>query len=152
QGNQDDNTSSCYQGDFVNGGTLALVPGGNVHNFGGGAQSNLIQTGSGNPINFYWSDPLGGSANDYDLFVLNNALSAVVASSTNIQNGTQDPFQQTNTGNTTNNRVVVLQKTGAANRFLHITINANGVGKLGTSTEGTTKGHSMAQAAYSVGA
>jgi hypothetical protein len=152
QGNQNDNTSSCYQGDFVNGGTIGVVPGGNVHNFGGGAQSDQIQTGSGNPIDLYWSDPLGGSANDYDLFILNPGLAAVVASSTNVQNGTQDPFEQTNAGNTTNNRVVVLQKTGAANRFLHITINANGLGKLSISTEGTTKGHSISALAYGVGA
>ncbi|MGH7785059.1 MAG: hypothetical protein ACREO5_14620, partial [Candidatus Binatia bacterium] len=143
QGNQDDNTASCYQGDFVNGGALAAVPGGNVHNFGGGVQSDLIQTGSGNAIDLYWSDPLGASTNDYDLFVLNNALTSVLSSSTNTQNGTQDPFEQAGS-NASGNRIVVLQKTGAANRFLHITINANGTGKLGTSTNGTTKGHSIA--------
>ena len=154
QGNQDDNTSSCYQGDFADGGTIAVVGGGtsHLHNFGAGAQSDLIQTGSGNPINLYWADPLGGATNDYDLFVLNNALTTVVGTSTNVQNGTQDPFEQVNTGNTTNNRVVVARKTGAADRFFHITINANGVGKLGTSTEGTTKGHSASSLAYSVAA
>jgi hypothetical protein len=153
QGNKNDNTSSCYQGDFVDGGALAGANGGTVHDFGGGAQSDLIQTGSGNPINLYWSDPLGGSSNDYDLYVFNNALTAVIASSTNVQNGTQDPFEQiAGAANVTNNRVVVLKKTGAANRFFHITINANGVGRLGTSTEGTTKGHSIALDAYSVGA
>lgn len=151
QGNQDDNTASCYQGDFLSGGTLAAVPGGNVHNFGGGAQSDLIQTGSGSAINLYWSDPLGGSTNDYDLFVMNNTLTTLVSSSTNVQNGTQDPEEQA-AGNSTNNRIVVLQKTGAANRFLHITINANGLGKLGTSTNGTTKGHSIALNAFSVSA
>ncbi|HYV06583.1 MAG TPA: S8 family serine peptidase, partial [Blastocatellia bacterium] len=156
QGNLTDSTSSCYQGDFVSGGTLALVPGGNLHDFdsGGGVQQfDLIQTGSGNPINLYWSDPLGGSANDYDLFVLNSTSTSILASSTNVQNGTQDPFEQTSgTTNVTNNRVVVLQKTGAANRFFHITINANGAGRLGTATEGTTKGHSMALDAYSCAA
>lgn len=152
QGNLTDNTSSCYQGDFVNGGTLTGANGGNVHDFGGGAQSDLIQTGSGNPINLYWADPLGGATNDYDLFVFNNALTTVVASSTNVQSGTQDPLEQTGTGNTTNNRIVVLKKTGSADRFFHITINANGVGRLGTATDGTTKGHSMSSLAYSVAA
>jgi hypothetical protein len=152
QGNQDDNTASCYQGDWADGGVLALAVGGNVHDFGAGAQSDLIQTGSGNRIDLYWADPLNGSNNDYDLYVFNNALGAVVASSTNVQTGTQDPFEEVATGNTTNNRVVVLKKTGAANRFFHITINANGVGKLGTSTNGTTKGHSIPVDAYSVSA
>jgi uncharacterized repeat protein (TIGR01451 family) len=152
QGNVDDNTASCYQGDFVNGGTLGLAVGGNVHDFGAGAQSDLIQTGSANPINLYWADPLGGSSNDYDLYVFNNALTAVVASSTNVQNGTQDPFEQVGTGNTTNNRVVILKKTGSADRFFHVTINANGTGRLGVSAPGTTKGHSMAAGAFSVAA
>lgn len=154
QGNVDDNTASCYQGDFVSAGpsTAPLPLTGTVHDFGAGAQFDLIATGSGNPINLYWADPLGGSANDYDLFVLNSAGATVVASSTNIQNGTQDPFEQTGTGNTTNNRVVVLKKTGSADRFFHITINANGVGRLGTSAPGTTKGHSMAANAFSVAA
>jgi uncharacterized repeat protein (TIGR01451 family) len=151
QGNLDDNTSSCYQGDWADGGVLAGANGGTVHDFGGGAQSNLIQTGSGNPINLYWADPLGAAANDYDLFVFNNALTAVVGFSTNVQSGTQDPFEQS-AGNTTNNRVVVLKKTAAAARFFHITINANGLGRLGTATEGTTKGHSAAAGAFSVAA
>ncbi len=153
-GNKDDNTASCYQGDFVSGGTIALpaLSAGVVHNFGGGAQSNLIQTGSGNPINLFWADPLGASSNDYDLFVLNNAMTTVVASSTNLQTGTQDPMEQVATGNVTNNRVVVLKKTAAANRFFHVTINANGTGRLATSTEGTTKAHSAVADAFSVAA
>lgn len=153
QGNVDDNTASCYQGDWADGGTIGVVGTNHVHDFGGGAQSDLIATGSGNPINLYWSDPLGGSTNDYDLFVLNNALTTIVASSTNIQNGTQDPEEQASSAsNVTNNRVVIVQKAGASARFLHITINANGAGRLGTSTPGTTKGHSMAAAAFSVAA
>ncbi|HEV7645022.1 MAG TPA: S8 family serine peptidase [Pyrinomonadaceae bacterium] len=154
QGNLDDNTASCYQGDWTDGGPLALAVGGNVHDFDAGAgvvQSDLVQVGSGNAIDLYWADPLGGSANDYDLYVFNNALTAVVASSTNIQSGTQDPFEQTG-GSTTNNRVVVLKKTAAAARFFHVTINANGTGRLGTATNGTTKGHSIPVDAYGVSA
>jgi hypothetical protein len=154
QGNLDDNTASCYQGDWADGGTLALAVGGNVHDFDAGvgvAQSDLIQTGSGSAIDLYWADKLGGSNNDYDLYVFNNALTAVVSSSTNIQSGTQDPFEQT-VGSTTNNRVVVLKKTAALPVFFHVTINANGTGKLATATNGTTKGHSMPADAYGVSA
>jgi hypothetical protein len=153
QGNKDANTSSCFQGDFVDGGpsTPPLPLTGNVHNFGG-SNFDTIAVGSGNPINLFWADPLGGSANDYDLFVLNNTSTTVVASSTNVQNGTQDPFEQVSTGNMTGNRIVVLKKTGAANRFFYLTINANGQGRLAISTEGTTKGHNMAANAYSVAA
>ena len=152
KGNQDDNTATCYQGDWVDGGTIGVVPGGNVHDFGDGAQSDLIQTGSGNPINLYWADPLNGSTNDYDLFVLNNALTTVIASSTNIQDGKQDPFEQVSAGNTKDNRIVVLKKPASAARFFHLTINGIGIGKLGSGTEGATKGHSASSLAYSVAA
>ena len=151
-GNKNDGTSSVYQGDFVSGGTLALLPGGTIHDFGGGQQYDLIQAGSGHPIDLYWSDPLGNSSNDYDLYVLNSSGSAIVASSTNIQNGTQDPFEEIPSGSSTNNRIVVFKKTGSADRFFYLTITANGGGLLGTSTEGATKGHNIAANAFSVGA
>lgn len=43
EGNVDKSTAGVWEGDFVNGGTLALVPGGNLNDFdpgGGVAQSN----------------------------------------------------------------------------------------------------------------
>jgi hypothetical protein len=147
EGNKNDNTSGTWQGDFVDGGTLALVPGGTVHNFGGGAQFDLI-TVTGSFADLFWADPLGGSNNDYDLFILNSAGTAVVASSTNVQNGTQDPYEAAD-GASANNRLVILKKTGAANRFLYL---ENFRGRLGTSTEGNIRGHSCAAGAFSVAA
>jgi hypothetical protein len=94
---------------FVDGRPAAPLPlTGNVHNFGG--QNFDVILANGNQINLYWSDPLGGSSNDYDLFILNAAGTAVLASSTNIQNGTQDPFEVTGTG--VNLRIVVLKRPG----------------------------------------
>jgi len=152
-GNKNDATSGSWEGDFVSGGTLALAPGGNVQDFDPGApvnQNNIITLGSaGNPMSLTWSDPLGGSTNDYDFFVLNNAGTAVSTSATNIQNGTQDPFEQVNSNNTTGRRLVILQKTGAQNRFLHINTNR---AALTFSTNGTTYGHSHAANAYSTAA
>jgi hypothetical protein len=147
EGNKNDNTSGTWQGDFVDGGTLALVPGGTVHNFGGGAQFDLI-TVAGSFADLFWADPLGGSNNDYDLFILNSAGTAVVATSTNVQNGTQDPYEAVE-GASANNRLVILKKTGAANRFLYL---ENFRGRLGTSTEGNIRGHSCAAGAFSVAA
>jgi hypothetical protein len=154
QGNKDVNTASCFQGDFVDGGPNALMPGGTVNNFGGGNLNNQVLIASGNTTNLFWSDPLGGSANDYDLFVLNSTATSVVQFSTNVQSGTQDPSEQVS-ATAVNNRIVVFRKTGAANRFFHITTNSNtgGAGpRLAITTEGTTKGHSAAAAAFSVGA
>lgn len=147
KGNKNDNTSGTWQGDFADGGALALVPGGTVHDFGGGLQYD-VATGAGDLADLFWADPLGGSNNDYDLFVLNSAGTAIVASSTNVQNGTQDPFEAV--GSTAaNNRLVILKKTGAASRFLYL---ENLRGRLTVNTEGNMRGHACAQGAFSVAA
>ena len=152
-GNKNDNTSGTWEGDFVSAGTLALVPGGNVADFdptAAVATSDLLTVGTGTaPMTLDWSDPLGGSSNDYDLYILNSTLTTVITSATNVQTGTQDPHEQTTVTVAANRRVVILQKTGAANRFLHISTNR---GALSLSTDGTTYGHSQAAAAYSVAA
>lgn len=152
-GNKNDVTSTAWEGDFVSGGTLAIVPGGGlVNDFDPGAgvaQSDIITVGGGTgvPINLSWNDPLGGSSNDYDLFVLNNAGTVVSTSSTNVQSGTQDPYEQVTTNNTTGRRVVIRQKAGAANRFLHL--GANG-GRLTFTTAGEIHGHAAASGGYGV--
>jgi hypothetical protein len=154
-GNKNDNTSTTWEGDFANGGTLAVVPGGGtVHDFDPSAavaQVNIITVGGGTgvPINLSWSDPLGGSTNDYDLFILNNAGTAVSVSSTNVQSGTQDPYEQVNTNNTTGRRVVIRQKAGAANRFVHLSLNG---GLITFNTQGETHGHNAASGCYGVAA
>jgi hypothetical protein len=151
-GNKNDGTSGTWEGDFVDGGTLSLVPGGKVHDFDPTAvvSQNDTITASGGPLNLHWADPLGGASNDYDLFVFNGAGTAVVASSTNIQSGTQDPYEQVSSAaDILNNRVVILQKTGAANRFLHLSTNR---GRLNFNTEGDTHGHNAASGAYGVAA
>lgn len=149
-GNKDDGTAGTWEGDFNNGGALAIVPGGNVHDFGGAVLFDAITLTASGPINLHWSDPLGGSTNDYDLYVLNSTGTAVVASSTNVQSGTQDPYEQVgSSANVVNNRVVILQKTGAANRFLHLGTNR---GRLNTGTAGETHGHNAASGAYGVAA
>jgi hypothetical protein len=148
EGNKNDNTAGVWEGDFLNGGASAapLPLTGNVHNFGG-QNFNVITVSGGNAISLFWSDPLGGSANDYDLFILNSTGTTLLASSTNIQNGTQDPFEITGTG--ANLRVVVLKKTGAADRFLHV----NAIrGRFSISTIGQTHGHSAAAEAFSCAA
>ncbi|MEP7337595.1 MAG: S8 family serine peptidase [Acidobacteriota bacterium] len=147
-GNKNDNTSGVWEGDFADGGANALLPGGTVHNFGGGVLFDTITVGTSNPGTLFWSDPLGASANDYDLFVLNSTGTSVVTSSTNPQTGTQDPFEIVGSI-TANNRLVILKKTGAANRFLHLNTNR---GRLSLSTAGQTHGHSCSANAYGVAA
>lgn len=149
-GNFNDGTSGTWEGDFDNGGPLPLLPGGNVHDFDPGlavSQSDTI-TGDGILTNLHWSDPLGASGNDYDLFIINDAGTAVIGSSTNIQSGTQDPYEAIFLA-PSNYRVVILQKPAAANRFLHLSTNR---GELALSTQGETHGHNAASGAYGVAA
>jgi hypothetical protein len=149
-GNLNDGTSGTWEGDFADGGTLGQVPGGKVHDFdptAAVAQYDTI-TGSGFLTNLHWSDPLGASNNDYDLFIISPDGTFVIDSSTNIQNGTQDPYEAIFFAQT-DYRVVILQKTGAANRFLHLSTNR---GELALSTDGETHGHNAASGAYGVAA
>ena len=144
-GNFDSGNSGTWEGDFVDGGavTSALVSAGapitaRVHRFGSQAFNTLtLANTDGSPIALYWSDPLGGSANDYDLFRLNAAGTAVAASSTNIQSGTQDPIEQVSQ-NIANPRIVITKKASAQPRFLHLETNR---GRLAIATAGATHGH-----------
>jgi len=149
-GNLTDATSGTWEGDFVDGGaTAAPLPAGSLHNFGG-QNFDVITALSQNPTSLYWADPLGGSGNDYDLFRLNSTGTTVMASSTNIQNGTQDPYEQvTAAGQAVGQRIVIVKKTSAQSRFLHLGTNR---GRLSIATSGETHGHSSAAAAFSVAA
>ncbi|MGE0882269.1 MAG: S8 family serine peptidase [Blastocatellales bacterium] len=153
-GNLNDGTSGVWEGDFNDGGTLAAVPGGRVHDFGGGVIANTINaTGGGTrPIVLKWSDPLNGSNNDYDLFILNAALTTVIASSTNSQTGSQDPLESISNNTMTpvfaaGNRIVILRRTGSATRALHLNTNR---GRLAIGTAGQTYGHNAAGSAFGV--
>jgi subtilase family protein len=149
-GNLNAGTAGAWEGDFVDGGAtapVALLTAGRVHNFGR-QNFNLLTLANANaPLTLYWSDPLGGSANDYDLFRLNAAGTAVATGSTNIQNGTQDPIEQISQS-TANPRIVVVKKNSAQPRFLHLNANR---GRLSIATAGTTHGHSTVTGAGAYG-
>jgi hypothetical protein len=144
EGNLNDGTAGVWEGNFVDGGPAGspVTTVGSLHNFGG--QNFNVLTIPSFPINLYWSDPLGGSSNDYDLFLLDPAGTSVVSSSINIQNGTQDPYEQINSAGT-GFRLVIVKKTGAADRFLHLNTNR---GALSIATAGQTHGHSTAANAF----
>jgi hypothetical protein len=147
-GNLDAGTAGAWEGDFADGGaTGAPFPtGGRVHNFGG-QNFNLLTAASTGPISLYWSDPLGGSSNDYDLFRLNAAGTAIATASTNIQNGVQDPIEQISQS-TANPRIVIVKKNSAQARFLHLNTNR---GRLSIATAGTTHGHATVTGAGTYG-
>jgi len=148
-GNKNDNTAGVWEGDFNDGGasTTPLPTGGTVHAFAPGQNYDIETTP--NRTLLKWSDPIGGSSNDYDLYILNAAGTTVVNSSTNIQSGTQDPTEDAGTVSTANARVVIFKKTSAASRYLHLNTNR---GVLSISTSGVIYGHNGGRNTISVAA
>jgi uncharacterized repeat protein (TIGR01451 family) len=147
-GNLKDNTSCTWEGDFVDAGPAVPpenIGGGHIHSFGNATYNTVIIAGAG--VDLFWSDPLGASTNDYDLFVLDPTGNYVVASSTNPQNGTQDPYEEVSYVSA-GDRIVIVKTTGDA-RFLHLDTSR---GALSIKTTGATRGHSAAAAAFSVAA
>jgi hypothetical protein len=63
-------------------------------NFSGSDEGNSISVSDGDPIvvSLKWDDPWGSSGNDYDLVLIDNTPN-IVAASTNIQNGDDDPYE-----------------------------------------------------------
>ena len=147
-GNLNDGTSGVWEGDFADGGPTAdPLPSGSLHDFAPGQPYNTLTVDGLGIISLFWSDPLGGSNNDYDLFGMNADGSAVFASSTNIQDGTQDPYEAT-LSDPSNPRIVVVKLAGAAGRMLHLNTNW---GQLQSATSGQMHGHSATSAPYSFG-
>jgi uncharacterized repeat protein (TIGR01451 family) len=156
-GNLNDGTSGVWEGDFAaTPPPLPLTGLGDAHDFGGGMNFNLITLDSPSLFTLQWSDPQGGSGNDYDLFLLNHDMTQVLASSTDVQNGDDDPFEAISSRaaddsniNDTGNVLVILRRPGAAARHLHLNTNR---GRLQIATAGQTSGHSAAANAFSVAA
>jgi hypothetical protein len=150
EGGLDAGTSGTFEGDFAPQAAASPLPTGNVHNFGSGNGFDTITSPGEQVVGLFWADPLGGSGNDYDLYLLNSTGASILGASTNIQNGTQDPVELIGSANViNNNRLVVFQNTGAANLFFHLVLFR---GRLGVATSGETHGHSAASGAYTVAA
>ena len=161
-GNLLNGTSGVFEGDFNDAGSLAFTSGtkaGTVHNFGTVAVPSsgdtITNAGEQNGTSFYfflnWSDPIGGSANDYDLFLV-NSKGKVLASSTDVQSGTQDPIEGLALAATkyvATERLVVFKSSTASVRAFHITTER---GLLWKATNGQTEGHACAIAAFCMAA
>jgi uncharacterized repeat protein (TIGR01451 family) len=148
EGNLKHDTSGTWEGDFADAGQASPpvnVGGGRVHSFGGASYNTVLSSGSGY-VTLFWSDPLGASASDYDLFVLDSSGTYVVSSSVNLQDGTQDPYEIAYASS--GNRIVVVKSSGDA-RFIHLAVLG---GTLSIKTAGATKGHSAVPGALSVAA
>ena len=147
-GNLNDGTSGVWEGDFAFTGTT--FNGDPAHDFGGGIIANQITVDSPFVFTLQWSDAQGASGNDYDLFLVDPDGTTLLAASTNIQNGNDDPFEIIDSGslNDTGNRLIIVKSSGD-DRFLHLNANR---GRLAIATQGQTSGHSAAAGAVSVAA
>jgi subtilisin-like proprotein convertase family protein len=99
-------------------------------------------------LDLFWADPFGGSANDYDLYILNSTLTTVLDASTDVQDGDDDPIETTFPGAFAGERVVVVRFSGER-RALHLN---NFGGQFGIATSGSTHGHNSASDAFGVAA
>ncbi len=147
-------TSGVFEGDFNDAGSAAFsgsTKAGTIHNFGtvSAPVNGDIITAVGEVYNLNWSDPWGASSNDYDLFLVNSA-GTVKSSSTNVQSGTQNPYEQiTPKTLVKGDRLVVFKTTAAAVRALHLNTNR---GTLTVATNGQTTGHPCAINAFCMAA
>ena len=142
-GNVTSGTSGTWEGDFADGGPVGGVIAtagetGRVHDFSAGVGYDTL-TLSSTTITLKWADPLGASNNDYDLFVLNAAGTALQCFSAAVQNGTQDPSEicQRSAGFAAGSRIVVVKFSGD-DRALRLDTHR---GQLAINTTGSTFGH-----------
>ena len=146
-GNLNDGTSGVWEGDFaaarpllVNGATAGVR-----HDFGGGLEENrVVEDGRGFVLQ--WADPLGASANDYDLFLV-DAAGEVLASSTTTQDGTQDPVEYVHSDLDHGDARLVVVKVTGAERYLRLGVFR---GELAVATAGNAYGHMAAANAIGV--
>ena len=151
-GNLASGTSGVFEGVYA-GAALPAVLAGNgesAHDFGGGTVGNEITFDPPAFITLQWADPAGQAANDFDLFVLDDALANVVAFSTGVQDGDDLPLEAIDSsGRDDLGNQVVIVKFGGDDVFLHLNTHR---GQLDVGTDGQIFGHPAAEGAITVGA
>jgi len=146
-GNLNDGTAGVWEGDFAPGASFNGSP---AHQYGGGDIKNEVTQDSPSVFTLHWSDRLGASANDYDLFLTNKPGTVIFAASTNIQSGSGDPFEIIGSGpNDAGRQLIIVRAAGGQNRFLHLNANR---GELEHATSGQIGGHPGATGALAVAA
>jgi Subtilase family len=154
-GNKKHQTSGTWEGDFADGGpatgeVAGSSSGNRIHLFAPNVTANTVVTVSDHDrVDLFWADPLGKSANDYNLYVI-DPDGHVVNSSTTSHTGKQDPYQSIS-GLSAGQSIVITKSASAAPLFMHLD---TGRAVLSISTEGSVRGHnaSGAKNAFSVAA
>ena len=146
-GNLDSNMSSTWQGDFYSGKSVAGY--GVELDFAHGSEPSpvteeeILSGGYDFEADLFWSDPLGASSNDYDLYML-DSYGDIVYSSQNVQDGTQDPYEHIDDpAQYSSGYYLVVTLYSGTNRFIHLDF---GRGLLDWVTPGSIRGHNACDA------
>ncbi len=162
EGNVTDGTSGHWEGDFVDSGKGVGKFAGTAHNFAGAAGNQIFEpisdlSSARVPVTLFWSDPLGASNNDYDLYLLNAAGNVVDFSQDN-QTGTQDAYERVDTpaAGGIGLRLAIVKFSGEG-RYLSLSalrgrFSDSADGLKAYTSPGVTVGHSAARDAFSVAA
>ena len=163
EGNRLGLTSGTWEGDFLSTGVADPAPlaGADLHNFGDGGNSILVEVGGGNPPLLIWAesyDQVNGLAStDFDLYDMNSTLTTIFDASTDVQDGVGGddfPIEFIGGGAFAGERLVVDRFAAGATSSVPMFNLILFRGELADAltTRGTTRGHSAAAAAFSVAA
>ena len=162
EGNTIDGTSGNYEADFVDSGQGVGKFAGAAHDFDPGPGVQVWEPISPDsdeavPVTLFWANPLGGSADDYDLYLFDRAGN-VVNFSQDVQDGNDDPYEFLRTPGAGGSglRLAVVRFKGATRYFqlsaLRGRYEDSTDGLVAHVSPGVTRGHSAAVDAFSVAA
>jgi hypothetical protein len=141
--------SSTWQGNFTPLGPYETDQGPEYWNnfaaaLGDVARTDPIDTGGYDyDVDLFWSDPLGASTNDYDLYML-TSLGDIEYSSENTQDGTQDPYEHIDdTDQLSSGYYLVITLYSGVTRFMYMGF---GRGVVYWASVGCAKGHNACDA------
>jgi uncharacterized repeat protein (TIGR01451 family) len=163
EGNVDDLTSGTWEGDFNPSAAADPAPlaGANLHNFGDGGNSLLVELGGGNPPLLIWAEhydlATGNASTDFDLYDMDGGLTTIFDASTDVQDGAGGddfPIEFIGGGTFGGERLLIDKfaagTTSSVPMFNLIVFRGEVDDNLATS--GATRGHSAAANALSVAA
>lgn len=152
-GNLTSHTSGTWEGDFSSGGAITgpIATAGEtglVHSFGPRNYETLQTASSSAVLTLSWSDPLGASNNDYDLFLVDATGTTLKAFSAGVQNGSQDPYESIGHSTAAGDRIYVVKFSGA-DRAIHLGTHRQ---VIDIQTASATSGHNAGANTVSCGA
>ena len=134
----------------------------NLHDFGlaAGESSDVGMTiqlpaHKSSTVVLQWSDPFGEASDDYDLFLVDSDTADIIDSSTDIQNGNDDPIEiasVSNNGDSTGFFDIVINKASGEDQELEIYFLGSGTPVEYNVPEDSIYGQPAAPGVISVGA